>query len=32
MNHSFGVQGRELLKASNTASSMSSHPVNAYTV
>ncbi|EES13174.1 uncharacterized protein LOC8064310 isoform X1 [Sorghum bicolor] len=29
MNHSFGVQGKELLKASNTASSMSSHHVNA---
>lgn len=28
MNHSFGLQGRELLKASNTSSSMSSHPVN----
>ncbi|KAK8450297.1 hypothetical protein SEVIR_6G001000v4 [Setaria viridis] len=29
MDHSFGVQGRELLKASNTASSLSSHPVHA---
>lgn len=29
MHHSFGVQGRELLISSNTASSMSSHPVHA---
>ncbi|OEL26818.1 hypothetical protein BAE44_0012163 [Dichanthelium oligosanthes] len=29
MDHSFGVQGRELLKASNTASSLSSHLVHA---
>lgn len=29
MDHSFGVQGRELLKASNTASSLSSHPLHA---
>ncbi|CAO2186535.1 unnamed protein product [Urochloa humidicola] len=29
MDHSFGVQGRELLKASSTASSLGSHPVHA---
>ncbi|PUZ49713.1 hypothetical protein GQ55_6G000800 [Panicum hallii var. hallii] len=28
-DHSFSVQGRELLKSSNTASSLSSHPVHA---